>query len=244
MPSESRSTMISPSNNHPPLEVIKRAKMTQAILLDMDGTIIQSNMGSLMAIRKALEEFYKEFNVPNSYPDDRDILFRMGMPSHDFFKSLLPPEFQDKSDILHEKATVHELATMREGRGWLFPGAKDTLTILKGRGYKLALVSNCSVEYFHGIIETYALDRFFEFAICLGEVRQGSKVELVDMTLSHFKTRNAAIVGDKHYDMEAGMAHNLLCIGCRYGFGSPNELEKAHHLISDIRELLFVFPGQ
>jgi phosphoglycolate phosphatase len=58
--------------------------------------------------------------------------------------------------------------------------------------------------------------------------------------LAVFEERPAAIVGDRHHDVEAGRAHGLYTVGVTWGIGSEAELRAAgaSHIVHRPDELV------
>lgn len=215
------------------------------ILFDMDGTLLDSRAAVMDAVAEGLAGAYRHHGLPVAAADRDLIAACMGLPSHEYFaKSFDPgtvprglrPEFARTYGRLTADA---EVAAIRGGRTALYPGAADTLAALAKR-HRLLLFSNAGTIYFRAVIAGHGLEAVFADALCLEEAvaggvardKAGMVAALVD------EPARAVVVGDRAGDVEAGRAAGTRTVGCRYGFGAPEELQAADWVIDGLPELL------
>jgi hypothetical protein len=137
--------------------------------------------------------------------------------------------------LIHEGEVLY----LKEHRV-VFPGTHRVLDTLKKRGYRMAVVSNCHTPYLHAVMETQNLARHFEIISCIGDRPGLTKTSLVKEAVSQLGGE-AAVIGDRYYDIDAAIANNLPSVGALYGYGSREELSESSTWVSDIRELLHLF---
>jgi len=116
---------------------------------------------------------------------------------------------------------------------------KETLDILRKRGYKLALYSNASVQYFNSSISALNIRDYFDYVECIQE-NNLTKTELVQKIKNKFGNSEAAVIGDRTHDIEAAKENNALSIGVLYGYGGK-EPEQADITVSKFSDLLDIF---
>ncbi len=213
----------------------------QVVCFDMDGTLLNSGVFGVKAITRAFDSLIAAGRLPGlkAPPPPELIKAQIGKPPSVFYRDLLPPPLQERSHELHEQTTRNELASLSDGSGGLFEGTLDVLETLKQSGLKLALVSNCSQAYLDGVVGTFKLMRWLDYAQCVGDhpPPERTKTNLVAAGLKQLGVKRGFMVGDRIHDGEAALANNLWFIGCTYGYGKREEFAEAAALIADIREL-------
>jgi len=208
---------------------------------DMDGTLLNSGVFGVLAITRAFEKLIAAGRLPGLAcpPQPEAIRAQIGKPPAVFYKDLLPPALQERSHELHKQTTANELAALADGSGGLFEGTLEVLETLRSSGLRLMLVSNCSQEYLDGVVSTFRLGRWFEYAHCVGDHPPPgrTKSSLVAAGLKQLGVKRGVMVGDRIHDGEAAEANSLWFVGCTYGYGKPEEFAHASALIDDIRRL-------
>jgi phosphoglycolate phosphatase len=148
------------------------------------------------------------------------------------------------TDVFEEIEHGHELfetfnAAHIVDKSRLYPGARQILEDLTGRGVPLAVVSNKNEALSRLILEALSIDRYFA-AICGGDTypeRKPSPLPLLRTAGELNATPGTTImVGDSINDIEAGKLAGMTTIGCTWGYGGPEELEQADHRAGSCRE--------
>jgi phosphoglycolate phosphatase len=207
----------------------------RCVIFDMDGTLADSTDLAYLAARDGLLDYYQERGLEPRVPSRADLSALMGLPSLEYFAGLLPPERRADAAALRALVSRHERGHLAAGRGRLFDGVWEMLGLLRERGFRLGLVSNCGQNYFDANLEHLRLREVMEVAFCLDHLP--SKTENVRAAMTQLGCREGAMVGDRRADVEAGRANGLRTVGCTYGFGTPEELAEADVRIDSPREL-------
>ncbi|MCL4729107.1 MAG: HAD family hydrolase [Planctomycetes bacterium] len=225
--------------NSPPLTLPWHQSPPDAVAFDMDGTLLNSGDFGVRAIRLAFEQMIALGDLPglSRAPADELIRAQIGKPPHEFYADLLPPGARHLAGHLHSIAGANERAFLRQGTGKLFEGALDVLGVLRGRGLKLLLVSNCTQDYMNAVVQAFALDALFHFRSAVGRDPARTKTGELGRGLAELGATRAIMVGDRHHDGEAARAMGAWFVACTYGYGKPEELAGADATIGDIREL-------
>ena len=209
---------------------IDKVNGVRLLIFDFDGTIFQSSKATHQVLLKA----FSELGIKRTITEE-DVKNQLGEPAEQFYKNLLGPEYA----YLWQK-TLNKYDPMIPKFGNTFSGVIDTLNALKERGYKLALCSNCGLEYFNEAISYLGIKPYFDYMECNGE-NNLTKTDLVKKVINEIFPRiKAVVIGDKIHDIEAAQANNIPSIGALYGYGKDEPL-KADITISKFSELLDIF---
>ena len=175
------------------------------ILLDLDGTLIDSEKGIVNSVIYALEKFGIE-------KEREELLPFIGPP--------LVHSFREYTGLGEEEA-VQAVSYYRENFGVkgvyeyrLFDGVTDLLKRLKQAGKTVVMATSKPEVYAKMIAEDAGITCWFD-AIC------GSDME------GKAGDPSVIMVGDRHYDIDGAKANGLASAGVLYGFGSREELEDA-----------------
>lgn len=213
----------------------------EAVVFDMDGTLLNSGDFGVRAITRAFETLINAGRLPGMVapPPAQAIRDQIGKPPSVFYRELLPESLQHMHTELHHHTTLHEREFLSTGLGNLFEGTLDVLEALRQSGLKLALVSNCSQPYMDCVVEVFGLDRWLDHRDCVGDksIPGRNKSALVGKALQRLGATRGLMVGDRVHDAEAAQANGLWFVACTYGYGRAPEFESAHARIDDIREL-------
>jgi phosphoglycolate phosphatase len=196
--------------------------MAFTVLLDLDGTLIDSQPGIIASCEATLFALGHEGDVP-------DIKRFIGPPLEEMITSLLGAKGDDR--------VAEGVAAYRKfyGESGLYgaktyPGVADALQDLRGAGATLFVATSKREDFARRILQNLRLSDFF--AQIYGSIPGGAldtKPELLAHILSEQKIRPeaAVMVGDRHYDIFGARANNLRGLGVLWGFGDRQELEAA-----------------
>ena len=209
----------------------------RAILLDLDGTLIDSRPGIAASLDAALRAL-------GHTPDPSfDITPMIGPPLPSVIGRVLALYNDDRIDagITAYRAHYGETGLYQFT---IYPGMADTLRALSVRAQCFVVTSKRTI-FAARIIETIG------FTPMLGGVYgtepDGSlddKADLIAAVLHREKLdpRNTIMVGDRLHDIHGAHANGLPAIGVLWGYGSRTELEEAgaDTLVSQPSELLAI----
>jgi uridine kinase len=120
-----------------------------------------------------------------------------------------------------------------------YPGVKETLEILRKRGYTLALCSNSGINWFYTAISALNIREYFDHVECI-EDRHYDKAQIIDKLKEEYNIPSAAVIGDRIYDIAAARRTGSVAVGALYGYGEK-EPEQADVVISKFTDLLKIF---
>ncbi len=205
----------------------------RTVFFDLDGTLWQPRDVVLPAYHLAFERLGKPV------PDEVTLLDTMGYPNAEIWERLLPGASAKERMQANELMGVAEQEVLSQGLAGPFPGVKTTLKQLHEQGVTLSIISNCDRHYLQAVPDSLGIGELFSHRFCAEDYRGLTKAQILRKLLPRFP-EPAAMVGDRHHDIQAGLQNGLLTIGCLFGFGKQEEFEGADHLIHNFVELLEV----
>jgi phosphoglycolate phosphatase len=197
--------------------------MTCSVLLDLDGTLIDSHPGILASCLAALRALGHE-------PDETlDIRRTIGPPLEDMMQILLQSYGDDR--------TGEAVAAYRRHygeRGFLgsvpYPGIGESLEEMKRAGLQIYLATSKRAIFASRILDHLEFAAYFDGIY--GSVPGGEldhKPELLAHILSkrRLSPSHSLMVGDRRYDMSGAHAVGMRGLGVLWGYGTRDELETA-----------------
>jgi phosphoglycolate phosphatase len=202
--------------------------MTKAVIFDLDGTLHHTEKALVPAIQMAMEDLGYKPAAPSS------INALYGEPLEVFCQKLLKCDdeicLQFRNGIRkHQKITLPD-------RGELYPGTRKMLSDLKEMGFNLAICSNAGLSYIE--LVTGSLGIADMFSLLEGRDGQSSKTSRVGSIMSTTRSSFTVMVGDRYHDIEAAAENSIPSIGCLYGYGRADEMQKADHTVSTTAEIV------
>ena len=207
----------------------------QSVLLDLDGTLVDSAPGIVSTIAFTLKE------LGRPVPTMPELLRWVGPP--------LPQSFEVRGNMSAEEA--REAVTIYRARyldvgvydARLFDGVADLLQGLEDAGAHLAIATSKPTTPATIMLEHFTLSDHFDVISCAADDEsRGTKAEVVEDALAGLRnkglpTDNTIMVGDRIHDVEGAAEHGLDTILVRWGYGGPAEWEQARHIIDTPRQL-------
>lgn len=195
-----------------------------SLLLDLDGTLVDSQPGILASCRAALRSLGHE---PGPSMDLASII---GPPMDDVMRYLLTPYGDDR--------IAEAVAAYRADYGdkgllvtELYPGIAEVLHSIRDKGQaRLFLATSKRRIFAERILDNLGLSACFDGIY--GSVPGGAidhKPELIAHILAENDLRadRCIMVGDRRYDISGAHANDVRAIGVLWGYGSREELETA-----------------
>ncbi|GAA0525200.1 phosphoglycolate phosphatase [Rhizomicrobium palustre] len=196
---------------------------TPTVLLDLDGTLIDSEPGILSSCKVALATLGHELDLT------QDFSGIIGPPIEVIMGTLLKP-FGDDRIAEAVKAYRAEYSVRGLFQSPPYPGIETALTTLRQSGARLFLATGKRVQFAKRILEHLGLTHFFEEMY--GSVDDGSldhKPELLAHIIARhdLKPAHCVMVGDRRYDILGAKANDMRSLGALWGYGSRDELTSA-----------------
>lgn len=191
-------------------------------LFDLDGTLIDSEEGILASIEYALAR------VGASSPPRAALRAWIGPPLRATFPLVLgEDERRVEQAVGHYRERYGDLG-WREHR--VYDGVGGLVEALAERGTALAVVTTKVDLYAGRIVRSLPFGaRFTQVYAASAGSRDSEKAAMIGRALADFgvEPQHAAMIGDRHFDIEGARANAVRAIGVGWGFGSLEELRDA-----------------
>jgi len=193
------------------------------VLLDLDGTISDSEPGILNSLRWACE--VEGFDVPTE-AQVRSVIgppFEIGLPAIGI-----------PDDALERVIDTYRIRYAETGayENTMYDGIVDTLDALRHAGYSLSVATAKPEVTAHPILDYFNITDRFEVragATLTGERR--TKAQVIDHALRQLEIHadpdlweHVIMIGDRDHDVHGAMHHRIPCVGVLWGYGSIEEL--------------------
>lgn len=199
-----------------------RADGALAVLLDLDGTLIDSRGGIVAAMNATLAAL-GEPERPAA-----ELHGFIGPPLHETYATLLGRPVEDPSLGAIVASYRERYAALMLDLTPVFDGIPEALDALVDAGCRLAVATSKARPLAARLVEALGLAPRLD-AVC-GPVppSRDDKAATIAMALDALgHPARAVMVGDRHHDVEGARAHGLPCVGVLWGIGSGAELRDA-----------------
>mgnify|MGYP002675943425 FL=1 len=225
------------------------------LLFDLDGTVTDSNLGITRCVQYALLDQgidEQDMSVLEEY---------IGPALDDSFK-----KYHGLNDEQAAKAVAKYRERYRDTgifENEVYDGIVPCLETLKAAG-KIICLSTCKPEPFAvRILEHFKLDKYFD--VVTGSDLEGTRKQKYQVIEETFKRLSANVlrqelteellneikadsvmIGDRNQDVNGAHKVGIECIGVRYGYAKPDELEDAgaDYIVEIIPELTALILAQ
>jgi phosphoglycolate phosphatase len=190
------------------------------VLLDLDGTLVDSAAGILGSLRAAFDE--------------------LGLPWSDavFDQRLLgPPMYQTLPPLIGEEATAAVIPVYRRiyaehGLHMCtpYPGVDELLAALADGNQRLALATSKVEPAARRILANHSWTSLFSAIVGdTPDAGRPTKGLVIAEALDRLGAvpEDAVMVGDRRHDVQGARDNGVPCIGAGWGYGQPGELARA-----------------
>lgn len=205
------------------------------IIFDFDGTLFNSRIGIVNAVKYALDALEIE------HPTEEVLTSFIGPPLGHSFKTHFKLD-----DATLEKA-IQTLREYYSQKGIFeseaYAGMEDLLKKLKQHGKTLAIATAKPTVYTHQILENHNWQSYFSSvrgSELKGELFPKEKTigQVID-DLKIYDTTKAVMIGDTLYDIKGAQQHSMPSIGVLYGFGKKHDIQDArpNWIVENVHDL-------
>jgi len=196
-------------------------KRFNALLFDLDGTLIDPRTGITRSVQYALQKLgWSEI------PEETDLLWTIGPPLRENLAKLLQ---SDNKDLIEEGAGYYRERFGEVGvfENEVYLGVSGMLNKLKQEEFLLYIATSKPYPYAVRILEHLNLAQYFDKVY--GSEFDGTRSNKGEL-LAHLlvaegeKAVNALMIGDRLHDIRAARQNSLAAAGVTYGYGSLQEL--------------------
>ena len=181
------------------------------VVFDWDGTLMDSTRIIARSLQKACAD------VGIAIPSDEDALFVIGLNMQDSFARVAPGLDREGQARLSERYRHHFLAG--EQQIPLFPGVREMLPDLHGRGWRLAVATGKARRGLERALDTSGLREWFEATRCADEgfAKPHPDMLLMLLDMTGVEPHRALMVGDTTHDLELAANAGVDAVAVSYG---------------------------
>lgn len=205
----------------------------KTVILDVDGTLIDSNEAHVMAWQDALTEF-------GLHAEDAEIRRRIGMGGDQLLPSLL--RLSADSDIGRKvsarRGQIFRSTYLPALRA--FPQVRELLLELRGAGLRLVVATSAEERDLRLLLKRGAIDDLLPDVVTADDAENSKpEADLIHAALAKAGARpgEAVMVGDTPYDLEAARRAGVRAIGFTCGGWDPEGLAGAVEIYADAADL-------
>lgn len=192
-----------------------------AVLLDVDGTLVDTNYLHVDAWSRALEDVGR--------PADAWRVHRaVGMDSARLLEALLGGDTERLGEQAKNRPRKHYAADRSRMR--TFAGARDLLAELRRRGLAVVLATSASPEEFDMLVEVLHAGDSVTASTTSSDVEQAKpEPDVVRVALQRIGVAagDAVMIGDAVWDVESAARAGVRCVAVRSGGTGAADLSDA-----------------
>ena len=200
------------------------------VLLDLDGTIVDSSEGIVKSVIYALEKFGITVENP------QDLLCFIGPPILESFTTFYHMNEEDgKKAVAYYRERYKDVGVFE---ATVYEDVPEMIIALKEQGVDVLLATSKPEIFAKQILEHFNLAQYFSVVGGSGlDGSRGSKAKVIEYVLQSYAEqrgleldavmKQAVMVGDRHHDIDGAKEIGIDSIGILFGFGDREELEEA-----------------
>jgi 2-phosphoglycolate phosphatase len=201
--------------------------VAEAVLFDLDGTLVNSNEAVVWAVNTLLKR------LGHSPVSPEKIISLIGVG----IIPLLRKFIEQPEAHIPEYREIYKSGF--QTRTSVYRGAKEVLSLLKTSGIKIGVVTNRSRELAQVIIDYFSLSKSVDVLVGQeGNTKLKPHPELIlkACRILGVKPEDSIMVGDTEIDVETGKNAGSFTI--KIDYGAKNELTKADAVVYTLPEIL------
>ncbi len=197
--------------------------MIPYLLFDLDGTLTNPKEGITKCVQYALHAYGID------EPDLEKLVPFIGPPLRQSFMDFYG--FSEADAARAVEIYRERFSTIGLSENFPYPGIADMLQALQKQGKMLAVASSKPTIYVRQILDKFELSQYFQ--IIEGSNLDGTRVDKKEVIaevlsqLDHPSANQLLMVGDRKFDVIGAKAIGFNCVGVRFGFAAPGELEES-----------------
>jgi HAD superfamily hydrolase (TIGR01509 family) len=208
--------------------------MIQALIFDMDGVIVDSELHW-----KSVEGFYLQSLVPGWSTADQGKIIGLSL---DNLFSMLTDEYGftgTKSEFLVQYHAMAE-AIYREKVN-LLPGFSELLSLLREKQVPVALASSSPHNWIDLVMEKFDLRDAFQVVVSAQDTGGAGKpapdIYLYTARKLEVEPRDCVVIEDSQNGVLSAKQAGMYCIGLRNGFNEEQDLSEADTIVEGLGQV-------
>jgi len=201
--------------------------MRPAVLFDLDGTLTDSSLGIFRCFRHAFARLAETGGPDVALPaDDAELRFIVGPPLRQSFARFAGEGHNETLMAFY----LERYSPIGAFENRVYDGVVAALDLLRDAGARLFVATSKNEADARAIVAHFGLiDRFESVNGARLDGSRALKRELIsDILAAHgLAADNAAMIGDREFDMIGARQTGLRGIGALWGYGDAQELTTA-----------------
>ena len=191
-----------------------------ALLFDLDGTIIDSRVPFVASMNHALAAYGQRERAPE------ELWPYLGPPTHTTFTELLG----DDQELVRDAVSTYREHYIEHGAETttVFDGVEEMLRELHGQ-VRMAVATSKAGEMAVSLLEGLGLAELFDAIVgpSLQAINESKATTIAHALAALGSPPRPIMVGDRFYDVVGARQHGIPTIGVLWGAGSEQELRDA-----------------
>lgn len=212
------------------------------LIFDYDGTLHDCGVIYCPAFRKAYDTLVERGYVRERCWSDSEITPWLGYSAKEMWDSFAPDLPQSEKERCSQLIGGEMLQLVRAGEARLYADVPELLDRLKAQGHTLIFLSNCKTAYLNAHRERFGLDCWFSGYYCTEQYGWKPKTEIFPEIQKNF-SGESIVIGDRFHDIAVAERFGLFSIGCAYGYGTAEEMQKASVTANSPLDILRLLPS-
>lgn len=204
------------------------------VLVDLDGTVMDSALGITRTLSIALEE------LGHPVPSPARLVEFVGPPILDGLRDVVGLEGEDAATVLDRYRELYRATGAFEAAP--YPGVREALVEL-GRLAPLAIATSKPESTATRILEHFGFAPLFTvIAGASDDETRSAKADVITralelLTAAGVDIAHPVMIGDRIHDVEGAAAHGIPTIVAGWGYGAPEEAAGAVAVAANPAEL-------
>jgi phosphoglycolate phosphatase len=181
------------------------------IVFDWDGTLMDSETQIVHSMFGAIRDMQLESRTAD---ECRNII---GLGLKEAIDSLYPGRDEQFSRQFVDSYRQHWFTQAHDSE--LFPGARETLLLLREAGFELAIATGKGRTGLEKVLKHTELESMFSVTRCSDETRSKPHPQMLEEILQEtgVEAENTLMVGDTEYDMNMAIQAGVHAVAVSYG---------------------------
>lgn len=206
---------------------------TDAIILDIDGTLWNTTGVVAQAWNKAIEKL----NFPAQKVNPQNLKSEFGKPMDKIAESLWSNLSKSQRTKLMSECCEQEQIALKENEKKIeFPNVLSTIKKLSER-FNIYIVSNCQSGYIELTMQKIGIANFISDHECYGDTKK-YKAENLRLLCERNRLKRPVYVGDTEGDRTACKEAGIKFIWASYGFGTARSYDAKIENFKDLLDLV------
>lgn len=209
------------------------ASYKRCYVFDLDGTLMDSGIGILNAVRYALNKMGREI------PPDPDLRKFLGPPLVYSFQTVTGMTEEEALKATEAYRETYLVKGLFENR--VYPGIRRLLRTLRSRGDWVAVATGKPQKTAETVIRYFGVDHLLDRVVGAWN-ESADKEQLIRKALPE-RYEEAWMIGDRDLDVLGGRKVGIHTVGAGWGYAADGELKDADAVAETVQDAIDLLCG-